>query len=82
MGTEIYFEEMMKRGIKGMKGKDQKDKTAISLCTALLLSAGPDILECREIESYLYLLPLHLSSRVIATSLLVIYLHQRGFFSY
>ena len=60
-----------------MKGKDQKDKTAISLCTALLLPARPDILESKEIESYLCLLPLHLSSRAIATSLLVIYLLQR-----
>lgn len=29
-GREMYFERMMKRGIKGMKGKDQKDKTTIS----------------------------------------------------
>lgn len=40
-GREIYFERMMKRGIKGVKGKDQKDKTAISFCTGLLLLTRP-----------------------------------------
>lgn len=40
-GREIYFERMMKRGIKGVKEKDQKDKTAISFCTGLLLLTRP-----------------------------------------
>lgn len=33
---EIYFERMMKRGIKRVKGKDQRDKILISFCTGLL----------------------------------------------
>ncbi len=40
-GREIYFERMIKRGIKGVKEKDQKDKTAISFCTGLLLLTRP-----------------------------------------
>lgn len=40
-GREIYFERMMKRGIKRVKGKDQRDKILISFCTGLLPLTRP-----------------------------------------
>lgn len=82
---EIYFERLMKWGLKGVKKKDQKIKRMkqpLASAQGYFRLQDPHILQCEEIESHLYLLPLHLSSSAIATSPLVIYLLQHGFSAY
>lgn len=62
---------------------DQSDKILINFHAGPLPHARPRrSAGAGEIESHLYFLLLHLSSPAIATSPLVIYLHQHGFSAY
>lgn len=52
-GREIYFGQMMKRGLRGMKEKIRRIKQPLASAQDSFCLRDPDILQCKEIESHL-----------------------------